>query len=77
MLRPDLPCRITGGEVAGRPVLYVAIGINGTAHYWQWATLDQDTHQPLPRATALQNLRRFITLAMITSESEVVGELAG
>lgn len=75
MLGPQLPCRVSAGKVDGHPVLYVAIGINGTPRYWQWATLDQKTHQPLPKAKALHNLWRLINLVLITSESQVVGEL--
>ena len=76
MLRPNLPCRITAGEVDGQPVLYAAVGTNGTPRYWQWATLDQNSHQPLPQTEALRNLRRFLDLTLITSESEILGELA-
>ena len=75
MLRPDLPCRIRLGTVGDHPVLYVAIGTNGTVHYWQWATLDRRTSEPLPKEEALSSLWKIIDLAMITSKSRVVPEL--
>ena len=76
LLRPDLPCRILAGEKDGQPVLYVAIGTNGTPRYWQWATLDQKTRRPLPREKAMESLRKFVRSVLTVSESTVAGELA-
>ena len=75
MLRPDLPCRIRLGAVGALPVLYVAIGTNGTVNYWQWATLDGRTSKPLPKEKALSSLWKVIDLALITSKSRVVPKL--
>ena len=76
LLRPDLPCRILAREKDGLPVLYVAIGTNGTPRYWQWATLDQSTRQPLPKGKAMESLRRFVQSVLTVCESAVAGELA-
>lgn len=73
-LRPGLPCRIILGEAEGAPVLYAAIGVNGTARYWQWATLDE-AGRPLPRRRALERLWKVIELAQISSKSEVEHKL--
>ena len=76
LLRPDLPCRILAREKDGQPILYVAIGTNGTPRHWQWATLDQRTRQPLPREKVMESLRRFVRSVLTVCESAVVGELA-
>lgn len=75
MLRPDLPCRIRQALVGAHPVLYVAIGTNGTHNYWQWATVDRLTSEPLPRKQALADFWRLTELAMITSKSRIVPRL--
>ena len=75
MLAPGLPCRATVGGNEGQPVIYLSIGHNGTAHYWQWASLDQETWKPLPRKAALGNTRRFIRLVLDRIRSEIVPEL--
>ena len=41
VLAPDLPCRVMVGEEENQPVIYLAVGRNGTPRYWQWASLDQ------------------------------------
>ncbi len=58
-----------------QPVLYVAIGANGTARYWQWASLDQQTGEPLPREEATRRMWQLIGLAMITAKSRFEPEL--
>ena len=75
VLAPDLPCRIIAGEKKGLPVLYVAVGENCTANYWQWATVDQETLDPLPREAALRSLWRFFDLARKTARRVVLPEL--
>ena len=73
-LGPGLPCRIILGEAEGAPVLYAAIGVNGTARYWQWATLDE-AGRPLPRMQAVERLWKVIELAQISSKSKVEHKL--
>ena len=68
-LRSDLPCRITVGRTADQPVLYMSIGTNGTARYWQWASLDRETGRPLPRSEAIRCLRQVMGFALVTSKS--------
>ena len=75
VLRPGLPCRIMLGEAEGSPVLYVAIGVNGTVDYWQWTTLDRLTSEPLPKDEAIEQLRSLIEMAMLTSKSQVKSKL--
>ena len=74
-LRPDLPCRVMMSSAGSDPVLYVAIGTNGTHNYWQWATLDRVTSEPLPKKEAIGGLMKIIDLTMITSRSSVVPKL--
>ena len=75
LLRQDLPCRIRQSYAGNHPVLHVAIGTNGTHNYWQWATLDRETSEPLPKEEAIAGLRKIIELTMITSRSSVVPKL--
>lgn len=75
MLRTDLPCRIRQSYVGSHPVLHVAIGTNGTHNYWQWATLDRVTSEPLPKEQAMAGLMKIIDLTMITSKSIVIPKL--
>lgn len=70
-LRPGLPCRIVAGEVDGFPVLYMAVGVNGTLHYWQTATVDQESRRPLPRTEALRHVWQVLDLVEVISRSEV------
>ena len=70
-LNPGLPCRIVASEVGGHPVLYMAIGKNGTVQYVQTASLDRESGRPLPRAEAIRNLRQVIDVVSITSLSQV------
>ena len=74
-LRPGLPCRIVAGEVGGLPVLYASIGVNGTLHYWQTASLDPDSRRPLSRSEALDHLWQVLDLVLIISRSEVRPEM--
>ena len=67
-LRPGLPCRITAREIDGHPVLYMAIGTNGTFHYWQTATIDPHTRLPLAKEQALGDLLMVMRLASIVSK---------
>ena len=69
-LRPGLPWRIRLGKVDRGPVLHAAIGIHGTAHYWQWATLDE-AGRPLPRRRAIERLWNVMELIQLASKSEV------
>ena len=73
-VRPGLPCRITLGEANGHPVLYAAIGVNGTSRFWQWATLDDAGH-PLPRTQAVEQLWKVMYLARLASISKVEHKL--
>jgi len=75
MLRPDLSCRVRQSYVGNGPVLHVAIGTNGTHNYWQWATLDRVTSEPLPKKEAIAGLMKIIDLTMITSKSSVIPKL--
>ena len=70
MLRPGLPCWIMLESVGDHPVLYVAIGTNYTVNYWQWATLDRQTSEPLPKTVAIDHLWRIIDVAMTTSKKQ-------
>ena len=75
MLRADLPCRVMVSAIGSDPVLYVSIGTNGTHNYWQWATLDRVTSEPLPKVEAITGLLKIIELTMITSMSSVIPKL--
>lgn len=75
MLRPGFPCRIMLGAVKDHPVLYAAIGVNGTVDYWQWTTLDARTSEPLPKAEAIEQLWSLIEMALLTSKSRVKPKL--
>ena len=61
--------------VGDSPVLYVAIGTNGTVNYWQWATVNQRTSEPLPKTEAIDQFWRIVDLAMVTSKSRVTPQL--
>lgn len=70
-LAPGLPCRAGLGFREGRPVLYLAIGINGTPDYWQWASLDRETREPMPKEKALAAMREVMELASLTAKSKI------
>lgn len=70
-LRPGLPCRVMSGDSEGHPVLYMAIGTNGTIHYWQTSTVDRETGQPLPKEEAFDRLLTIMDLAAFVSKSKV------
>ena len=72
---PGLPCRVNLGRQGEHPVLYVAIGINGTPDYWQWASVDVYTGEPMPKEEALARMRDLIDLASITSKSRIKSKL--
>jgi len=74
-LRPGLPCRITAREINGHPVLYMAVGTNGTFHYWQTATIDPQTRQPIPKDQALGDLFMVMRLAAIVSQFDASPKL--
>ena len=76
-LAPGVPCQIMAGGEGDRPVLYVAIGHNCTIHYWQWASVDQETKEPLPLEGALDEMWLITDLAIRRTRSEVVPELRG
>lgn len=69
-LRPGLPCWIMAGEADGLPVLYMAVGVNGTLHYWQTATVDQESRRPKPRAEAIRHVWQILDLVEVISRSE-------
>ena len=69
-LRPGLPCWIVAGEVQGLPVLHMAVGVNGTLHYWQTATVDQESRRPLPRAEALRHVWQVLDIVEVVCRSE-------
>ena len=75
MLRTNLPCKVMMSATGSEPVLYVAIGTNGTHNYWQWATLDRVTSEPLPKKEAIAGLMKIIDLTMVTSKSSVIPKL--
>ena len=72
---PGLPCRVKLGWRREHPVLYAAIGINGSPDYWQWASVDRDTGEPMPKEKALARMRDVIELASITSQSRIKSQL--
>lgn len=72
---PGLPCRVKLGRRREHPVLYAAIGINGSPDYWQWASVDRDTGEPMPKEKALARLRDIIELATVTSKSGIKSRL--
>ena len=76
-LTSDVPCQIAMGEKGCRPVIYLAVGRNGTAHYWQWASVDLKTNEPLPREAALTEMWLIINMSVQQTLSEVVPELRG
>ncbi len=59
------------GVSEGHPVLYMAIGANGTFHYWQYATVDGDTRRPFPKDEAFSQLLTIMDLAEVVSRSKV------
>lgn len=77
MLAPEVPCQIMVGDTDGEPVLYLAVGHNASAHYWQWASVDRDNLKPLPRSRALDDMWFIIEGAIERTRSEVVPELRG
>lgn len=70
-LRPGLPCKVMAGEADGQPVLYMAIGTNGTIHYWQTSTMDRETRRPLPKEEAFSRLLTIMELAAFVSMSKI------
>lgn len=70
-LRPGVPCRIAAGEVGGHPVLYTAVGVNGTVHYWQVASIDYPARRPLPKTEALDRLWEILEVLAVVSRSDV------
>ena len=70
-IAPGLPCRVSLERRGEHPVLYVAIGTNGAPDYWQWASVDMEAGEPLPKEEALARMRDIIELASITSKSSI------
>lgn len=70
-LAPSLPYRVRLGFREGRPVLYLAIGINGSPDYWQWASINRETREPMPKEQALAAMREVMELASVTAKSKI------
>lgn len=77
MVATGVPCQVAVGEKNGQPVLYVTVGHNCTVHYWQWASVNHRTRDPLPRQEAFNETWLFIEDAVRRTRSEVVPQLRG
>lgn len=71
--RPSLPGEF--GAAGGASGSVCCDRINGTPDYWQWASVDVYTGEPMPKEEALARMRDLIDLASITSKSRIKSKL--